>query len=141
MWRVFCGLSLILIGIFAYLAAFRYVDGRYEKAEETKKQIASEFSDVSVKPKEVQKETEPVVETGVIDVVPMEEKEAITEFQYYLVEEFGFVNIYLPDKKTIYEFTDIRIEALPQSLQDEICTGKGLTGEQELYDFLENYSS
>lgn len=58
-----------------------------------------------------------------------------------LVEEFGYVNIYLGDRETVYEFTDIPITSLPEALQNEICTGKGLKGEQELYDFLENYSS
>lgn len=63
------------------------------------------------------------------------------EYSYYLVEEFGYVNIYRTDLETVYEYTDISIDDLPQELQDEICTGKGLTNEQELYDFLENYSS
>ena len=57
------------------------------------------------------------------------------EISYYLVEEFGYVNIYLS------EYTDITIDSLPEELQLEICTGKGIASEQELYDFLENYSS
>ena len=62
-------------------------------------------------------------------------------YSYYLVEEFGYVNIYLADKESIYEYTDISIDSLPEELQMEICTGKGIATEQELYDFLENYSS
>lgn len=62
-------------------------------------------------------------------------------YAYYLVEEFGYVNIYLADKESIYEYTDITIDSLPENLQLEICTGKGIADEQELYDFLENYSS
>jgi len=63
------------------------------------------------------------------------------EYSYYLVEEFGYVNIYLKDKESLYEYTDIAIDSLPEDLQVEICTGKGVANEQELYDFLENYSS
>lgn len=62
-------------------------------------------------------------------------------FSYYLVEEFGYINIYLADQETLYEYTDITIDSLPEELQAEICTGKGMANEQELYDFLENYSS
>ncbi len=62
-------------------------------------------------------------------------------YKYYLVEEFGFVNIYWDDLETIYEYTEIQMKDLPQDLQDEILKGKGLLNEQELFDFLENYSS
>ncbi len=61
--------------------------------------------------------------------------------QYYLVEEQGRVNIYLSDRETVYEYTDITMDMLPEELQQEITAGKGLSGERELYDFLENYSS
>lgn len=63
------------------------------------------------------------------------------EYLYYLMEEFGYVNIYLADRKTIYEYTDITLDVLPLELQAEIMEGKGLSSEGELYDFLENYSS
>ena len=61
--------------------------------------------------------------------------------QYYLVEEQGRVNIYLSDRETVYEYTDITMDMLPEELQQEITARKGLSGERELYDFLENYSS
>ena len=62
-------------------------------------------------------------------------------YSYFLVEEFGYVNIYLSDKESIYEYTEIPVNSLPEELQQEICIGKGIETEQELYDFLENYSS
>ena len=43
--------------------------------------------------------------------------------------------------ETIYEYTEIHIRDLPQELQEEICLGKWLYSEEELFDFLENYSS
>lgn len=63
------------------------------------------------------------------------------EYLYYLMGEDGYVNIYLADRKTIYEYTDIPLEILPSELQSEILEGKGISSEGELYDFLENYSS
>ena len=63
------------------------------------------------------------------------------EYLYYLMEESGYVNIYLADRETIYEYTDIPLDMLPLELQSEILEGKGISSEGELYDFLENYSS
>lgn len=62
-------------------------------------------------------------------------------YKYYLIEEFGFINIYCDDLETVYEYTEIEMKDLPQELQDEISKGKGVLNEQELFDFLENYSS
>ena len=62
-------------------------------------------------------------------------------YQYYLVEEQGYINIYLSDRETIYEYTNITMDMLPEELRQEIMAGKGLSNEGELYDFLENYSS
>ena len=78
-----------------------------------------------------------LLETG----LPADAVQAETEYTYYLIEEFGYVNIYNADQETIYEYTEISIGDLPEELQQEICTGKGVVTEQELYDFLENYSS
>lgn len=63
------------------------------------------------------------------------------DYLYYLIEEFGYVNIYLADRETIYEYTNITMDMLPAALQSEISEGKGMASERELYDFLENYSS
>ena len=60
---------------------------------------------------------------------------------YYLMEEEGYVNIYLEDRKTLYDETEIIMEALPGELKEEVRRGKRLSGKGELYDFLENYSS
>lgn len=62
-------------------------------------------------------------------------------YHYYLKEENGKVSVYLEDGKTLYEYTTIETKSLPAHLQKEIRQGKYLTGEKELYDFLENYSS
>lgn len=74
------------------------------------------------------------------------EGEAVTEeldrdSGYLLRELNGFVAVYLADGKTIYELTEIPLSDLPEELQQQIREGKILSTEDELYGFLENYSS
>lgn len=45
------------------------------------------------------------------------------------------------DDGSIYETTDISWDSLPESVQKEIEEGYTLESQQELYSFLENYSS
>ncbi len=60
---------------------------------------------------------------------------------YYLTEEDGKVQVYKGDKETLYEPTQIAVNQLPDNLQKEIQAGKYLDSEEDLYSFLENYSS
>lgn len=60
---------------------------------------------------------------------------------YYLTVRNGYVVVYLSDKQTLFEYTDILLTDLPADLQEELKTGKTITGEEKLYGFLENYSS
>lgn len=60
---------------------------------------------------------------------------------YYLSELHGYLVVYLSDKKTIYEVTNILLTELPDEVQREIKNGKYIATESELYGFLENYSS
>ena len=60
---------------------------------------------------------------------------------YYLMEVNGYLVVYHSDKKTPYEYTDILFEELPSALKQEIKNGKYIKNMEELYGFLENYSS
>ncbi len=60
---------------------------------------------------------------------------------FYLCELQGFVVVYLNDRTTIYEFTEIPITDLPEEVQQEVAEGKYVATIKELYAFLENYSS
>ena len=60
---------------------------------------------------------------------------------YYLCELQGFVVVYLEDRKTIYEFTEIPLTDLPEEVQQEVAEGKYMKDRGDLYAFLENYSS
>ena len=66
---------------------------------------------------------------------------AVEEDGYYLAEKNGYVVVYLSDKKTVYEYTDILCSDLPEELQAEVRAGKPVESTEILYGFLENYSS
>ena len=67
--------------------------------------------------------------------------QALKEDCYYLMEVNGYVVVYLSDKKTPYEYTDIKCDGLPAEMQSEIKNGKYMEDAKALYGFLENYSS
>lgn len=69
------------------------------------------------------------------------EGEAFQSDIYYLQELNGFIAVYQHDKKTVFEYTDIRMEELPNDLAREIKEGKKLLSLEAVYGFLENYSS
>lgn len=60
---------------------------------------------------------------------------------YYLMEQNGYVIVCLQDKKAVYEYTSIEVTELPITLQNEVKNGKYIKTLEELYGFLENYSS
>ncbi len=65
----------------------------------------------------------------------------VEPYEYILLEEKGYVAVYHTDRKTLYASTDILVSELPQELQQEIEEGKYIGSEEQLYNFLENYSS
>lgn len=69
------------------------------------------------------------------------EGDALKEDCYYLMEVNGYIVVYLSDKKTPYEYTDILFDELPEKLREEIRNGKYIEDTKTLYGFLENYSS
>lgn len=65
----------------------------------------------------------------------------VEPYEYILLEEKGYVMVYHTDRKTLYASTDILMSELPKELQQEIEKGKYIGSEEQLYNFLENYSS
>lgn len=82
-------------------------------------------------------EATPKEETQSIRTEGTAQKEDI----YYLKEKNGFVVVYLSDGTTVYEYTNISVDTLPDTIKEQIITGKKVESMQELYGFLENYSS
>ncbi len=60
---------------------------------------------------------------------------------YYLMVADHFIVVYREDKQTLYMNTDILLEDLSDTLQTEVMKGKYVETEEELYHFLESYSS
>ncbi len=60
---------------------------------------------------------------------------------FYICELNGYLVVYLNDKKTLYEMTDIPVDRIPEELKVEIKDGKYVDEEETLYGILENYSS
>ena len=53
----------------------------------------------------------------------------------------GMVVILKADGKTVYEYTEISVNSLPDQLKEQINIGYVIDNEETLYNFLENYSS
>ena len=60
---------------------------------------------------------------------------------FYLAVYDNQVVVYLEDKETIYIATEIGLSTLPEDVQQEIIQMLWVENEEELYSFLETYSS
>lgn len=68
--------------------------------------------------------------------------DAVTAEQGFCLKvENGYVVVYEEGCNGVFEYTDIPFETLPQKLQSEVLLGKTVKNTDDLYDFLENYSS
>lgn len=74
-------------------------------------------------------------------VVRMDYKFVQPSSSFYLAVYDNEVVVYLEDMKTVYIETDIRLDSLPEHLQQNIIDMMWIRDEEELYSFLENYSS
>lgn len=60
---------------------------------------------------------------------------------YYLMVQDGKIVVMEEDKRTVYLSTDIYVEALSDTLKKELILGKFIYSMDELYGFLESYTS
>ena len=106
----------------------------------------------SATPPEEQKGTELVEkvpakgETGesVAEKVPTAEETGVDssdQYEFLLVDHNDYVAVYQLPEREIYEYTDVILDVLPEETKEEIRQGKYLRNEEELYNFLENYTS
>ena len=70
-----------------------------------------------------------------------EMKETASPYEYVIVNDNGYLTVYQKDLKTVYFQTDIPYAELHTELQEKIDQGYLIQDAEELYDFLENYSS
>ena len=76
---------------------------------------------------------------------PTDENEVVIQEQeepgYYLTVQDGKILVMELDQETIYLTTDIYAEALSETLKQELMQGKFINSIEELYGFLESYTS
>ena len=60
---------------------------------------------------------------------------------YRLYVEEGYIVVYDNAEDKVFEYTGIPFEVLPEDLQSQVLLGKNIESADELYNFLENYSS
>lgn len=60
---------------------------------------------------------------------------------FYAKSFNGLIVILKGDEKTVYEYTQISLSSLPEDLRADILKGYYLENEEELYNFLESYTS
>lgn len=69
------------------------------------------------------------------------EEDGISTGSYYLMAREGMIWVYHEDMKTVYLTTGIFLDSLPDEVRQEILDKKYIKNEEELYNFLESYSS
>lgn len=62
-------------------------------------------------------------------------------YKYCVVSERGYLTVYYIDKKTVYEYTSIQTDHLPTEVQLEVIQGMKFKNLNEVFSFLESYSS
>ncbi|WP_075719727.1 hypothetical protein [Roseburia sp. 499] len=128
-----CSIRL-LVGTIIFTAAFfgctGFFIGTLKKQNIYEKQIAL-LEEENIQLSQIEKKVQDVKES--LNVVE--------PYEYILLEEKGYVAVYHTDRKTLYASTDILVSELPEELQKEIEEGKYISSEEQLYNFLENYSS
>ena len=74
-----------------------------------------------------------------LEVLSFSRERVVVRMDYKFVH--NKVVVYLEDMQTVYIETDIRLDSLPATLQQNIIDMMWIRDEEELYSFLENYSS
>lgn len=60
---------------------------------------------------------------------------------YFLKNINNHVVVYQMDQETVFLFTEIYVDQLPEEVQEKLEQGIVMPDEGSLYDFLENYTS
>lgn len=67
--------------------------------------------------------------------------ETKVENMFYICRKGDFIVVYYSDLKTVYEYTEIRVDSLIEEVQQSIEQGFYVKDTQELYSILEGYTS
>ena len=133
------GITLVILALLIVAAAaFWYV--KRDTASPPQEQRGTEL--VEMLPAETSPDQVSQAEDAEESPAGTEEEEDVPEGYEYILHDYnGYVAVYKLPENEIYEYTDVIMEILPAKLQEEIHDGKYLRNEEELYNFLENYTS
>jgi outer membrane usher protein FimD/PapC len=85
-------------------------------------------------------ETQSAQESGTEADIPVNQISK-PEYKYIIFSEDGELVVYYADNTTVFFHSGIREESLPEELKERLWAGISFASEEELYEFLENYSS
>ena len=71
----------------------------------------------------------------------VETNKEVTYYKYMIYQDGERLTVYASDSVTVFMETDILVEDLPEEMREQLNLGFGIGTEEELYDFLESYSS
>ena len=60
---------------------------------------------------------------------------------FYLIYSEDRLCIYRGDDKIFYDYADVAVNLMPVEIREQLKYGLYITGEQDLYEFLQTYSS
>lgn len=134
-------LTALALVILAVAGTFWYV-GRKKVTppEEQRGTELVEMMPTEIRPDQVA-QTDEYAENQMEDTESFPEDSDLSDYEFLLVNNNNYVTVYRLPEKELYEYTDVIMDVLPVELQEEIQQGKYLKNEEELYNFLENYTS
>ncbi len=92
-----------------------------------------------------EKEQEKIIEIQEAETEQFEDSVESANIQnkkaFVVREEEGYLNVYFGEKDALYMYTGIAYQGLPEELKKEISNGKTFDTLEDLYRFLESYSS
>ena len=71
----------------------------------------------------------------------VETNKEVTYYKYMIYQDGERLTVYESDSITVFMETDILVDELPENMREQLKLGVGISTEEELYDFLESYSS
>lgn len=125
----FC--ALLLLAMLTYYAGYRYSllhNLKNQQIQDTLYEEAKEDKTVSTN------------SGAVLEKKDTRTTEAV-KFMYAVVSEEGYLTVYKNDLTTVFLYTGISYDTLPQKLKSQIDEGMVFNDEKSLYEFLESYSS
>lgn len=75
------------------------------------------------------------------EILSQESMHVLENSKFYLGEKDGYLVVFLTGSKEVYCETNIRVEFLTEEFKEKLAQGISFQTEEELYEFLENYSS